>query len=191
MTALEKLIAVADEETIDLACRLIGKNRLALLIAKGAAHETNTKVSCMKVSKTFGISPGTANQWIRKTDILENVSTNPEEVEVRLGKDARDRITRILRLRLRSALKVRDVSPEQTMELIGCSVHTLCAHLESQFTVGMSWSNYPAWHIDHKRPCASFDLRDPEQQRQCFNYKNLQPLWAKDNMRKGARYVAP
>jgi len=51
----------------------------------------------------------------------------------------------------------------------------------------MSWDNYGyrGWHIDHIRPCASFDLTDPEQQRECFHYTNLQPLWWQDNLRKG------
>lgn len=44
------------------------------------------------------------------------------------------------------------------------------------------------WHIDHIKPCASFDLTDPEEQKECFHYTNLQPLWAKDNLNKGAKY---
>lgn len=49
----------------------------------------------------------------------------------------------------------------------------------------MTWENKHLWHIDHIRPCASFDLTIPEQQRQCFKYLNCQPLWAKDNLSKG------
>lgn len=72
------------------------------------------------------------------------------------------------------------------MELIGCTVEYLRQHLEQQFQPGMSWDNWSisGWHIDHIRPCASFDLTDPIQQAQCFHYTNLQPLWAKDNMIK-------
>jgi hypothetical protein len=57
-------------------------------------------------------------------------------------------------------------------------------HLKDHFLPEMNWDNYGAWHIDHIRPCASFDLTDPEQQKQCFHYTNLQPLWAADNIRK-------
>ncbi len=51
----------------------------------------------------------------------------------------------------------------------------------------MTWDNYGKWQIDHKIPCASFDLTDPEQQKSCFHFSNLQPLWAKDNNSKGAK----
>jgi hypothetical protein len=77
----------------------------------------------------------------------------------------------------------------KTNALIGCTVEELMQHLERQFLPGMTWDNHGhhGWHIDHIRPCASFDLTDPEQQRQCFHYSNLQPLWAIDNIKKGAK----
>ena len=77
----------------------------------------------------------------------------------------------------------------KTLELLGCSIEELKIHLQSQFKEGMSWDNYGihGWHIDHIRPCALFDLTDPEEQKKCFNYSNLQPLWASDNCSKGAR----
>ena len=56
--------------------------------------------------------------------------------------------------------------------------------IANQFSEGMSWSNHGlyGWHLDHIRPCFTFDLSAPEQQKECFNYKNLRPLWAKDNL---------
>ena len=73
-------------------------------------------------------------------------------------------------------------------ELTGCSGAELVAHIEAQFQPGMSWQNHGDWHLDHIRPCASFDLTDPAQQRECFHYSNLQPLWAADNISKGDRW---
>lgn len=93
-----------------------------------------------------------------------------------------------LRTRLYLAVRRSRVrKTERTLTLVGCSPQKLLTHLESQFSGGMSWENYGQWHVDHKRPCASFNLSDPEQQRACFHYTNLQPLWEKDNLRKGAR----
>jgi len=74
-----------------------------------------------------------------------------------------------------------------TQALIGCSRSFLLRHLENQFKHGMNWDNYGrkngirCWELDHIRPCASFDLSKPEEQRKCFHYTNLQPLWAKEN----------
>lgn len=78
----------------------------------------------------------------------------------------------------------------KTIDFIGCSIDDFKTHLEKQFIEGMSWDNYGrgGWHVDHIRPCCSFDLTDPEQQRECFHYSNCQPLWERDNILKGGRY---
>ena len=77
---------------------------------------------------------------------------------------------------------------KSTLQLLGASVDQVWNYLESQFQPGMTRQNHGLWHLDHKRPCASFDLNDPKQQAICFHYTNLQPLWAKDNLKKGAKY---
>lgn len=97
-----------------------------------------------------------------------------------------------LRRRIRKTLKNHSKSAK-TLELLGCTPKFLRSYLESKFLPGMSWENYgnpngdhsDCWHIDHIKPCAGFDLSDPEQQKMCFHYTNLQPLWAKDNLKKG------
>jgi hypothetical protein len=74
------------------------------------------------------------------------------------------------------------------VDLIGCTIPELRAHLEKQFLPGMSWENYTryGWHIDHIIPCNCYDLTDPKQQRACYNFTNLQPLWSVDNWKKSA-----
>ena len=105
----------------------------------------------------------------------------------RRKKDIGFRIKYYLRIRLRQALKGKTKSAK-TLELLGCSIEQLKEHLEKQFKAGMSWDNYGKWHIDHIRPCASFDLLKASEQRKCFNYKNLQPLWQKENLQKGNKF---
>jgi len=99
---------------------------------------------------------------------------------------------KILRLRIWKA--IRDNYSEKsfnTIELLGCTIQEAKEHLEKQFKEGMTWENHGinGWHIDHIIPCASFDLTDPEQQKKCFHYTNLQPLWAKENMSKGSKIL--
>ena len=75
------------------------------------------------------------------------------------------------------------------LKLTSCTIDDLRIHLELQFKEGMSWDNYgqKGWHIDHIKPCSSFDLTDPEQQKKCFHYTNLQPLWWWENLTKGCK----
>jgi hypothetical protein len=77
-----------------------------------------------------------------------------------------------------------------TTKLLGCSIAFLRKYLERQLKPGMTCHNWGiyGWHIDHIRPCASFDLSKPSEQRKCFHYTNLQPLWAKENLHKGDNY---
>ena len=105
------------------------------------------------------------------------------------------RISKTLRERIRILVKKKDRS-KGSIKLIGCSVAKLLKHLEEQFYQHpqsgelMTWENYGVhgWHVDHIRPCASFDLEDKKQQLECFNYKNLQPMWAEENLSKHASW---
>jgi hypothetical protein len=67
----------------------------------------------------------------------------------------------------------------------------LMDYLEGRFTEGMTRDNYGKWHVDHIRPTSSFDFTGPDNEEQlhmAWNYTNLQPLWAADNISKGAKY---
>ncbi len=96
-----------------------------------------------------------------------------------------------LRSRIKIALK-KNYKNSSTIELLDCSIGFLKRYIEKQFKKSMTWKNWgrgwynkQEWHIDHIKPCASFDLSKLEAQRKCFNYKNLQPLWAEENRNKG------
>lgn len=119
-----------------------------------------------------------------------NRSLRNAQLRKRYKTDARYRIEIGLRTRIHTVLRRRMLlgyKSASSMTLVGCSVDDLMRHIESLFLPGMRWDNHGEWHVDHKRPCASFDLLDPKQQRACFHYTNLQPLWAVDNLKKHAR----
>jgi hypothetical protein len=97
------------------------------------------------------------------------------------------RLTTLLRSRLTNAIK-GTAKKSSAKQLIGCSIPQLRKHLEQQFKDGMTWDNHGDWHIDHIKPCAAFNLTNEDEQRECFHYSNLQPLWAIENMRKGAAW---
>ena len=103
-----------------------------------------------------------------------------------------NRIIHNLRNRLYSAITgKRGIKAASTMDLVGCSARDLRRHIEKQWKPGMSWENYGQWHVDHIIPCAAFNLMSEEDQRRCFHYTNLQPLWALDNIIKSARLAKP
>ena len=84
---------------------------------------------------------------------------------------------------------IKTKKDKPTKEFLGCSMEALKIYLENQFSTGMSWDNYGKWHLDHIKPCCIFDLTDIEQQKICFHYTNLQPLWAIDNIKKGRKIL--
>lgn len=107
-------------------------------------------------------------------------------VRGRKAKDPEYKTLCCLRARIYDAVKGLRKS-ETTRELLGMEIKEFKIYLQGQFLPGMTWENHgAARQIDHIRPCASFDLTDPAQQRECFNWSNCQPLFAEDNLKKGA-----
>lgn len=100
---------------------------------------------------------------------------------VRIAKYLRNRLNRF----------IHDKHGHTFDERLGCTADELKIHLESQFQEGMSWDNYgfTGWHIDHIMPISTFDLTKEDEMLRCCHYSNLQPLWAKDNLSKGAKIL--
>jgi hypothetical protein len=100
--------------------------------------------------------------------------------------DPQYKITQNLRSRLNQVFK-NSRKLYHTIKLLGCSPQFLKDWLEYQFYDGMSWENYGThFCIDHVRPIASFDITNEEEQKICFNWKNLAPLTIQKNLRKSA-----
>jgi hypothetical protein len=105
-------------------------------------------------------------------------------------KHTRNQLLDSLRSRIRHAVRrARATKISSTIKLIGCSANQLKKHLSRQFKAGMSWSNYGrgGWEIDHRLPCSMFNLRNSTEQKKCFHYSNLQPMWQRENASKGNR----
>lgn len=106
--------------------------------------------------------------------------------------DVNYRIRKILRARLYSAIK-NNVKCGSAVRDLGCSIEDFKIYIESKFQPGMTWENHSmtGWHLDHIRPLASFDLQNPNDFRCAFHFSNYQPLWASDNLLKGAKLDNP
>jgi len=127
-------------------------------------------------------------KWIKKYTKTPRFKSTQRSWMKRQPKDSNFKIANALRASIVGALKRQGVRKHRkTEELLGTNKVTARKHIESLFKPGMTWKNHGQWHIDHKIPCASFYLKCPVQQLACCYYKNLQPLWAIDNIKKGAK----
>jgi hypothetical protein len=125
-------------------------------------------------------------RW-RKKNMKKFIKKNIEYSVKRYKTDPSFRLKACLRSRVICVLKER-IKSAPTMKLLGVkNIEFVWNHLEKSFKPGMTRENHGKWHIDHIKPCSSFDLTKPSEQRECFHYTNLQPLWASENLSKGNR----
>ena len=113
------------------------------------------------------------NQYIR-----ERKATN---INFRLSLNLRNRLNQAIRNNQKVGSAVKD---------LGCTIEKFREHIEKQFVEGMSWTNWAhdTWHLDHIKPLSQFDLADRKQFLEACHYTNMQPMWASDNLSKGAKY---
>jgi len=79
----------------------------------------------------------------------------------------------------------------KTFETLPYTPQDLREHIENQFDEKMSWDNHgDYWHIDHIIPQAALPYKSLEDEnfQKCWDLKNLRPLEAKENIRKGSLY---
>jgi hypothetical protein len=101
------------------------------------------------------------------------------------------KISKLLRSGLYRTLKSQNAHKlNKTLILLGCTIIEFKQHLEQQFKPEMNWLNHgTVWEIDHIKACSKFDLTDPEQQKQCFHYTNMQPLFTTTIIAESLGYI--
>ena len=103
--------------------------------------------------------------------------------------DIQRKIRHNLSVRIKKVLR-GERKYQKTMDFLECSAVDFKAYIESQFDDKMCWENWgDYWHLDHIRPCNSFDLRNEDEQKACFHYTNYQPLSKRDNIVKSDKYI--
>jgi hypothetical protein len=135
-----------------------------------------------------------------KISLRNRIYNSKKKTKLRINQYRKDRKSKnqsfylACRLRVRIAMAIRYSGAKKsskTNDLCGCDISFLKNYLEARFLPGMNWENRSEWHIDHIIPCKAFDLSNPEQQKKCFHYSNLRPLWVKDNLRKNGKMPQP
>lgn len=178
------------------SCQAIAKRRYYLAnrekeLAKSAARARDEKVRSARRERYATDHQYRERQLAANRDRRRTPAARQKANAARLRlmeRSATAKLAIYMRVRVRKAIKGIARSGD-TMSMIGCTAEQLKQHLEDQFKPGMTWGNYSyrGWHVDHIRPCASFDLTDPLQQSICFHYTNLRPEWRHANQSKGAK----
>jgi hypothetical protein len=123
------------------------------------------------------------NTWYKN-----NPNYHKEWKKQKYATDIYYRIKDNLRSRFYNAV-INQFKIQSVINLLGCSIDELKQYLEFFFSPEMNWINHgKIWEIDHIKPCAMFDLTDIEQQKQCFHYTNLQPLFKTSDIAKDFGY---
>lgn len=136
-----------------------------------------------------------ANPGKHRESCAKYYRSNREKILRRVSQYERKRLSEdplyryVKGARRRVWIAMRKGKTKALQAAVGCDRGTFTTHISSLFQPGMTWENYGfyGWHIDHISPVSSFNLTDKEQIRACFHYTNLQPLWARDNWRKGSK----
>lgn len=109
--------------------------------------------------------------------IKQRYEYNKEYHKKQYANNTNFKIIRLLRTRFYNALE-KNLKTESVIKLIGCSIEEFKQYIENKFLLEMDWENRGVvWEIDHIKPCASLDLTNIEQQKECFHYTNHQPLF--------------
>ena len=129
-----------------------------------------------------------AREWARKP---ENRKKQYEYWNNKYKNDPQFNIKIKLRRRIHSALNQRKISKSNsTIKLLGCTYSEFEEYICGKFTEGMTWEKVlnSEIHLDHIKPCDLFNLENEDEQKICFHYTNIQPLWKKDNLSKSNKF---
>lgn len=155
---------------------------------------------CKECKKEYRKSKG-FNKWNSKYNLNVNKEykkeyflKNKEHIYARIKKwrnIPKNKISCILRVQINNYIrKGKGKKHTSVINLIGCDIHSLKQYLEQQFKPEMTWENHGIiWEIDHIKACANFDLTKLEEQKQCFHYTNLQPLFKTTEIAESFGYI--
>lgn len=183
MTSEEKRIAAAKR-----TAEWRKKNRARALTATREWRAKN-KERCAELSKRWADQNPErvrASQSAYYNRNRENIISKLSEQWKALTPDSEKKIYHRLYNRMADALPDGVEFCADIEVLIGCSISEFRAYIEGKFTDGMNWIE-GGWDVDHVKPCAAFDLSQPDQQKQCFHFLNTQPLWRIDNLKKHSK----
>lgn len=101
--------------------------------------------------------------------------------------DPNFKVAHLLRARVRKTLN-GNRRADSALEFLGCTLDFFKAWLTYCFAEGMDFENHGSvWHIDHTIPCSKFNFSNDGEQRICFHWSNMKPMYAVANISKNNR----
>lgn len=135
--------------------------------------------------------PTTWTKEKQKESEKKYVKNNPEKIKEKYRKQGlkiNRRIRKSLNQRIKEAFLSKSLRKDNsTLEYVGCSLDILKKWFIFLFEENMNFDNYGKWHIDHIKPCCSYDFSKNEDIKECFNWRNLRPCWGEENLKKNSQ----
>ena len=109
-----------------------------------------------------------------------------------MDKDPCAKLSNTVRMVVNRSLKENNgIKNDSLLNYLPYTMTQLRDHLESLWTVGMSWETHcsKGWHVDHIIPQSKlpYDSMDHPNFLKCWSLDNLQPLWWDENLAKGSK----
>lgn len=158
-------------------------------------YQNNKEIYIQKALVRQKLNPEKAKEYMTKYINKIGIENYRKLCYKSINKKYKNDINFKLRCNLSSRLletlkKQKTYKSNSILKLIGCSIKELKKHIENQFKPEMNWENHgEVWEIDHIKPCSVFDLTQEEEQRKCFNYNNLQPLFKTTKIAENLGYI--
>jgi len=185
------LCAIARRTQIGTVREIIRRSKRDDVKKKRAAYNLSRKETRSEYNKARSRNPITCAKK-RAAGIAYFMANKPKVYAYRKHRRQTDHQFKIgcnLRTYIYQRVGAKNTTSQSRFrEVVGCSIDVFCQWLEAHFEPWMTWSNYGQgdgkWSIDHTRPCASFDLTNYDQVKECFHYSNMLPMCWRKNLEK-------
>ena len=165
-----------DKHKIDIAIRVKQYRIDNLERYKQAQKESRIK-NIEQIRKT-------QTAWVRQNPV--KIKTYAKKARAKIRNTLQGRLNIQMSTSINKSLREGSKNGRSWESLVGYTAEQLRKYLERKFLPGMTWKNRKEWHIDHIIPIAAFNYETPEDIdfKKCWRLKNLQPIWAKENLSK-------
>lgn len=131
--------------------------------------------------------------YLRNKDTARYKKIRNDYIKNRIRADTTFKLLKITRTQVINKLKRNNnVKKQKTFKLIGCTINEYKEYLEKLFKSGMTWKNHGQgkgkWEIHHIKEVSTFNLKDDNEIKKAFNYKNTRPEWYEEHIALTAKF---